>query len=404
MAIYYGTGGRRIGSVGNETYAVSKGQNVVREKPAQVANPRTDAQMTQRSQFLSAIRFFQRANQRFFKFAFESKKSKESDYNAFMRHNAKIGGYITKAQGDAVGYPMVVPWIMSQGSLEGVRQSIYEDVENERSYLAVEVATNFTGDVPVTIGELSTLLKANYPSVQEGDILTLVSILATTSGSSYVNDFDAEDITNENRWFLEQFYVDVEDVRLISEVILGGACVIRDGVLYLQNEIGASENAAASVMVQSRNTDKGLKVSTAVLVLNAAAEFVYDATRSNEHREQVLAWWGAQQAAILQGALAEVQQEPSTRKPNIVSVDNDYNLPVNSGVTAGDNSDFELGFSSSPANVVSDDFRIVGFRASKWSIDYEAGATQITVTSEGDATGSVDLYYRNQKIIHLTIL
>lgn len=312
MAKAYITQSKRIGSVGGETYSVVNGQTIVRAKPVSVANPRTDAQMTQRSQFLSAVRFYQRANQRFFKFAFESKSQVESDYNAFMRLNAKLGGYITKAQGDSIGFPMIAPWIISQGSLNGLRQSVYEDESASKCYLDVVIAPTYSGAAPTTIGALSELILANYSGVQESDIMTLVTIISTAEGSAYVNDLDAENINNQISWEVEQFIVDSTDERAISEVMTGVTCVVRSGALVLACDMGSSAVASGCALVQSRNTNKGTVVSTTSIALNEVAEVAYSVLRSRIHRRQVLAWWGAQQQAILQGSIAQASEQPES--------------------------------------------------------------------------------------------
>lgn len=312
MAKAYITQSKRIGSVGGETYSVVNGQTIVRAKPVSVANPRTDAQMTQRSQFLSAVRFYQRANQRFFKFAFESKSQVESDYNAFMRHNAKLGGYITKAQGDSIGFPMIAPWIISQGSLNGLRQSVYEDESASKCYLDVVIAPTYSGTAPTTIGALSELILANYSGVQESDIMTLVTIISSAEGSAYVNDLDAENIDNEISWEVEQFIVDSTDERAIADVMTGVTCVVRSGALVLACDMGSSAVASGCALVQSRNTNKGTVVSTTSIILNEVAEVAYSVLRSRIHRRQVLAWWGAQQQAILQGSIAQASEQPES--------------------------------------------------------------------------------------------
>lgn len=397
MAIYNGTGGKRTGSVGGETYSVSKGQNIVRAKPVSVANPRSDAQMTQRTQFLSAVRFFQRANQRFFKFAFESKKLKESDYNAFMRLNANKGGYITKAQGDAVGFPMVAPWVITQGSLQGVAQSVYTDAENERTYLDVVLKAGFTGDLPATIGEISTLLKESSADIQERDIMTFVVISTSMTGNSYVNDFDMTQHEGENKWAVQQFIIDSTDTRSISEILSDVTAVIDGGVLVLRCGITAMDQAGAAVMVQSRNTDKGLKVSTSTLLLNGEGELVYELMRRDSHRQQVLAWWGAQQAAILQGS--EAQVVVPSGKPAVVSVQGIYSLPEQITFIAGTGQQLVLGFDKVPSDVTSDDFRVLGEGADEWDATFSAEDSTLVVTPTPDAEGTVTVFYLRQRII-----
>lgn len=399
MAIFTGTGGKRTGSVGGETYSVSKGQNIVRSKPVTVANPRSDAQMTQRSQFLSAVRFFQRANQRFFRFAFESKKQKESEYNAFMRLNSKLGGYITKAQGDAVGFPMVAPWIITQGSLVGVRQAVYENAETERSFCSVLLSDSYAGTLPSTIGMVSEILKSTYAEITEGDIITLLTIAATQAGSAFVTDFDAEDITNENRWRLGQFIVNSNDSRSLSTVYSDMTVAIRNGKLYLDLALGASDCVAAGAVVVSRNVaGGGLKVSSTSLVLNSVAATVYEQMRDESHRQQVLSWWGAQQAAILQGSIATPAVEP--RLIRCTSVEGSTSLPYAATAQENDEVDFTLGFNKSPGSVTQAAFSYEGQEPCEltWDVD----TLTLTVNPGTGSSGTQHIYCYGHEIITMT--
>lgn len=402
MAKAYITQSKRIGSVGGETYSVVNGQTIVRAKPVSVANPRTDAQMTQRSQFLSAVRFYQRANQRFFKFAFESKKQTESDYNAFMRLNAKQGGYITKAQGDSIDFPMIAPWIISQGSLNGLRQSVYEDESASKCSLDVVIAPTYSGSAPTTIGALSELILANYSGVQESDIMTLVTIISSAEGSAYVNDLDAENIVNQISWEVEQFIVDSTDVRAISDVMTGVTCVVRSGALVLACDMGSSAVASGCALVQSRNTNKGTVVSTTSIALNEVAEVAYSVLRSRIHRRQVLAWWGAQQQAILQGSIANAGDTPSGNV-NIVEFDglSADELPATINMDEPSTT-CEVVYDGDASGVVKSDWTMtVG--AGTWSFDYDSASRLISVSGEGSFGDKMYLTFHGKLIATFSI-
>lgn len=401
MAIYNGTGGKRTGSVGGETYSVSKGQNIVRAKPVSVANPRSDAQMTQRSQFLSAVRFFQRANQRFFKFAFESKKQKESDYNAFMRANASIGGYITKAQGDAVGFPMVAPFRVTQGSLVSPTYGVDLVAHGEESHVQLLLGTAGSGaTAPSTIGEVSALLIATYPSMRSGDIITLVSIYSSVA-SDFYNDLDATAISpsDEVVWTIAQFFIDVNDTRTLDEV--GLTASIQSGNIYLERVIAPTGSIGGGFVCVSRNEVSGLKVSNASVSLTADAANAYEVMRSNANRERVLSWWGAQQAAILQGG--EAAPIVPSEGPKVVSVDGSYNVPARVQGVAGDPISVNLGFDSDPSGVVSGDFSMVGEASTGVTISWDSEDMGLTVLLDESATGSARLFYKRQLIALITI-
>lgn len=73
--------------------------------------------MLQRAKFANAVKFYKKAVQNFFKFAFEDKKKSESDYNAFMRHNVMNSTLLMKGNVDDAYFPALGRWQMSSGSL-----------------------------------------------------------------------------------------------------------------------------------------------------------------------------------------------------------------------------------------------------------------------------------------------
>ena len=109
--------GMARGAVGDIVFSRLKGQQVARARNRQPANPRTSSQMYQRALFTDAVKFYTRGRRNLFQFAFENKKENESDYNAFMRENAKRGVVISKAAFDNYGYPALGNFIMSKAFL-----------------------------------------------------------------------------------------------------------------------------------------------------------------------------------------------------------------------------------------------------------------------------------------------
>lgn len=290
----------RRGSTKSHTFQVVNGQQITKDRVYEVRNPRSDGQMTQRTTFLSAIRFYQRANQRYFPYAFEDKKQTESEYNAFMRHNAKIGGYITGAQGASIYFPLVAPWMISQGSLASL-PFIMGALEDGSAAVKVALEDNEFTPMP-TVGVVSGILLRLYPNLREGDIITFVAIASEVAGTDWVNNFDMVDVPwDVPFWNIKQFAIDSQ-----SETSLEDAGLFIEDVGAKHNLcLGSVDNTyqVGGCVTVSRVDASGTKVSMSVLKLNDAAEASYEMLRSNAHREQVLAWWGAQQPAILQGAL-----------------------------------------------------------------------------------------------------
>lgn len=397
MAKAYITQSKRIGSVGGETYSVVKGQTIVRAKPVSVSNPRTDAQMTQRTQFLSAVRFYQRATQRFFKFAFEGKKSVESDYNAFMRLNANLGGYLTKAQSDAVGFPMIAPFTVTQGSLPNPTYGLDIALHGDESLAQMFIGNASEGaSAPTTIGQVSELILATYPNYRAGDIVTICALYSTVDGEFW-NDLDAtafKTSTDEVIWSIYQIILDTTNDTALADA--GLQSTIEGGKIYLERVIAPLNSVCGCIVVVSRNEPSGLKVSNSQVALSPAAMSAYEAMRSDAHRQQVLAWWGAQQQAILQGSVAQPVAPAS--KPRVISVEGSYDLPIDIEVNKGGGFTASIGFNVPPTDVTTADFSVVGFQSSKWTLDFMPSSSAISIEAADDAQGSAQLYYGRQMI------
>lgn len=82
--------GKASGSVGGTTFTSWKGKNVLKAKPTQVANPRTQAQTDQRSVFVSAINLYRMASLAL-SLGFNALAVGKSAYNAFVSENLKNG-------------------------------------------------------------------------------------------------------------------------------------------------------------------------------------------------------------------------------------------------------------------------------------------------------------------------
>lgn len=408
MAKAYFTQNKRIGSVGGSVYSVVKGQCIERAKPVSVANPRTDAQMTQRTQFLSAVRFFQRAIQRFFKFAFEGKKSVESDYNVFMRLNAKVGGFLTKAQSDAVSFPIIAPFTISQGSLVAPVYGLDSILHGTSNYSqmvlgsAPEGATAFT-----TIAQVSANILATYPAYRAGDIITIVSLYSSATGEFW-NDLDAVRFVGtgeEIRWDIQQIILDTTNDMTLAEA--GLSCSIADGKYILEKEIGPRPVLCGCAVVVSRNEASGLKVSNARISLSPSADSAYNEMRDAAHLEQVLAWWGAQQQAILQGSIATADNQANELKVLYVGDDPEIQLSsieLMQGLTEGSN----IVFSGDASRVNLSDFSSDGESNWMWGLkhyDYNKEKVSLEFSVYSNATpGTYKLYYKGQHFVNVLIL
>lgn len=324
MAIYSGTSGRRRGSVGNETYTITRGQNIVKEKVLQPLNPRTQRQQTQRAKFASAVDFYKFATRNFFKFAYEDKTSRESDYNAFMRYNTGLGIIFprpeseikTRLFGENGEWPMVAPWKLTNGRLAGVDYTTTyalnaqdEDhnivrVKMESSYYDAEMVN------ATTIGEASAILIA-AGLASAGDILTFVFFYQSKSVRAYDAGSLGGDFGNLNEFEYRQLIVDVADNRPLSALGFDSITVGKDtanqkthltAALSLYNQSLAVESFCASdAVIRSRKVAGGLEVSNAELKLNDCAQLWYEVTSRDSLKESFLRTWNTGEGAVLAG-------------------------------------------------------------------------------------------------------
>lgn len=280
--------GMARGAVGDIVFSHSMGQQVARVRNRKPANPKSNAQMRQRSAFLCPLLFYKRGKQAQFKFAFENKLPKESDFNAFMRLNALAGIPLTPAERDMDGYPCLGKYAMSRGSLPRLR---YQCVANGEDNLGIVVNFKFA-KVPTTLAELSAALVATG-DYQSGDIVTLFVISGGLIEGNSISEYD-------RAWQIAQFTLDTNDSTALNAL---GLTATAEGFTF--SGLKAYDQSCVGVgAIISRNTMNGLKVSDCDLVLSSATNLVWRYMQSDNYREYVAAQWGATGAAVLQGALS----------------------------------------------------------------------------------------------------
>lgn len=283
------------GSVGDVTFFRSGGSQRARARNRKPNNPRSSSQMTQRAKFASAVKFYKRAVSNFFKFAYQDKKTNESDYNAFMRHNIQGAPLISKTAFDKQGYPALGNWVLSYGELQPLN---YMAGENGS---IIELPDNFTAN-PSTLGELSQGL-INSGFYEQGDIITVVMIDIT--GSPLPTATPTGVYTTA--WVTAQFRVDYNSTDSLNDLGLGTVTVIAQSGVRMLNF--ASHSAFAVIV--SRNTSGGLKVSRSELVYDTQTGLaLFNAYTDDNYKAEVLQDWQTSLDAILQGSLSEMSEPP----------------------------------------------------------------------------------------------
>ena len=294
--------GSAKGRVGNLVLYTRKGSQITRAYQSTVKNPKTSGQMLQRAKFSNAVKFYQKAVQHFFKFAYQDQKQTETAFNAFMRHNVDRACLLRKDEVNDPYFPAFGRWQMSQGSLAA---PMVPKFNNENCLFA---NTGIKG-TEKTVADLSSILIGQGYHV--GDIITFVFI------SSLVNsvDFDLSNYYDSGnllqpQWDIRQFVVSPSDTTEISDIPSLGPSV---GVLSPANGGGLQftfNNPKYSNAVAVIATRKGSGVtyaSNAELVPNSVTLRMINATTTTDWIAEVTASWQSQGDAILQGSVANTR-------------------------------------------------------------------------------------------------
>ena len=298
--------GNGSGKVGNLVVATRAGEQITRVYQPRVANPKSYSQMIQRAKFANAVKFYKKAVQNFFKFAFEDKKKAESDYNAFMRHNVMNSTLLVKGNVDDAYFPALGRWQMSSGSLPNAFS-----IENaEASGFAFDSEGIKAND---TIGDISSALLGQ--GFHTGDIVTFVLI---TSPVTYL-DFDLTNLYDSGlkqpEWLIVQFAIDTRDTRVISQANYlgsryGGISGFEGNSLFV-NDSGIiqwdgnfDEQMAATCCIITRNTAGGVMATNTSLFGNTVFDNMISAAEGTNYENEVLVSWGAREGAILKGSIA----------------------------------------------------------------------------------------------------
>ncbi len=265
------------GKVGDLVFQRRKGEQIVKARNRNPANPRTWAQQMQRVRMYAPVAFYKKAIENFFRFAFETKKPNETDYNAFIRENLNAfqGPYFTRSQVQQK-FPALAPYIMSAGNLGQIPFSFAQQTQAAGSSLFVASDAIAEGDLS-TIQNWSKALMAEY-GLENGDMITFVmvnvkGIEITDTGVEY---------NGSTSFVYKQFTVNLEDARTINSVY-GNTFVSQTGGETFPPGIGvnfgiksAAEDATGYAVITTRRTNGKVAASTSRLELNTVAVTYYE--------------------------------------------------------------------------------------------------------------------------------
>ena len=299
---YWGTA---TGKIGNTVVRVRKGVRVESAYQPNVTNPRSRGQVVQRGKFADAVGFYKRAMANFFKMAFEDKKTNETDFNAFMRHNVRRA-YVYSRQmvtGGEGALPYIGKWLLTYGSLYS------PDVNSSASGITVPMLAGGNED---TLGGSYMEWIANG-IVQEGDILTIVRVMTSADGAGadeYSDEVlgllpgftytDALPAGVGPVWRVNQYVIDTKNTSQ-----LGQQPWYKDAtglINFADMGKAATDSARAAAVIITRKTANGLLCSTSQLVWNKKGEDMMSSMASEDWLQGQRKAWSSEDV-ILAGAL-----------------------------------------------------------------------------------------------------
>jgi hypothetical protein len=233
------------GRIGDITFRQRKGTQVSAKRQPVVSNPRSYSQMNVRTQ-LSNLCAFYRVLEGFWPRAFEDKKQKQTEFNAFTSANlnSDVRVYLTKEQA-AANVCYLAAYKISSGTLPSIT---YGPAAVGSSYLItnIQLPADFDMSAATTVAQLSQAIVDNNNAWELNDQLSFVSMTqdgTTATANLYEITLDLDNTDS---------YVDY-----LPEGVFEALKYESDGKTYL-----AFIGNDGSALVHSRwLKNKGLKVS-----------------------------------------------------------------------------------------------------------------------------------------------
>lgn len=222
MAKFHGLGGIRRGSVGNETYYIHKGQNIVKRKNEYYHNPRSEKQQLNRAKMKGCSCLVKMIPLEYLKDTFADKKITESEYNCFFRHNIPTVAPMIKEESNFPNVPgCSINVQISHGTIPTVNSALLNTNPSGafdlRGGILLPDNTNVT-----TVAQVSNVLLQFYPQLKNNDYINTFVYIANGCWDASPNYYEGlwayEDENNYAQPFFGRhcFKIDTNNNELIT--------------------------------------------------------------------------------------------------------------------------------------------------------------------------------------------
>lgn len=277
---YTTTGGRQIARVAQNSS--NYGESATRTEPQQI----------RRSKWGNLVNFY-KMNKTFFRRAFESKSSNQSDYNKFMSVNLPTARVALTKNDYSLGGCILDSFRVSEGSLRGITDSY------KAGALKSVIECTLTGSLAAkTIGELSTDLLAANSFLLEGDQITYV----------YWRQFVTVD--RVPRFYSEYFEITLDKSSTVKLSSLPNNDIVYAEDGFLMGEMDYEGALAAFVL--TRQSKGSLQVSTETAILNS--DIYLKQWTGVDAEKKAIASYGVDDTAMLEpGSPAQPALKPAPK-------------------------------------------------------------------------------------------
>lgn len=282
-------------------YYQAMGQTRSRELRTEISNPRTQAQMEQRTKWANLVNFY-RVNAPWMKYAYETKKRNQSEYNKFMSLNVPNARIYIPKNFASQGACIVDAYQMTQGSLASIEVSAVTNGWASNIYLS-------SFNELMTVAEFTQNVLPLNPALREGDQLSFIRLtqqVNSTSGVPFVVVRKYEVVLNSNDF--RPFYDFMP-----SDYI--GALTVADKLALGVKDSG---NAGGFLLILSRTISGKTYVSTqSIVVVNNDAMIAQYSSAAAQ--QAAIDSYGESADAFLTSTTAD-ENEQAAVTPSIVAV------------------------------------------------------------------------------------
>lgn len=238
------------------------GQTRQRELAAEISNPRTTQQMTQRVKWSNLVNLY-RANRSWMKYAFETKKTNQSEYNKFMSLNVASSAIYLPKNVAAAGGCVVNDYIITQGSLSSIETTKVTGGWASNIFLPA----GFQLSASTTIQQLAAAVLPLNPAINEGDQLSFIRMTQQVNGATGVPFVVVRKY---------EVIISSTDTRLVGSFLPLDYIVTKSNGTELCIGVEDSGNAGGFVLILSRTIGGRTYVSSQrIIVANNTATISY---------------------------------------------------------------------------------------------------------------------------------